>query len=398
MKPSRPSSKVRVPLEVAPMRPLSLAGTSASTEDEDASAGVQARLSVDGLTHAYGRTTVLEDVSFDVSAGEMVALLGPSGCGKTTILRAIAGLVQPTRGSIRLGDQDLSRRPARMRGVGMVFQSYALFPHMTVAENIAYPLAAQKVEKGRRRNRVAELLSMVRLTGLANRLPQHLSGGEQQRVAIARALSSKPALLLLDEPFSALDRSVRIELQAELMSLQRSLGVTTVLVTHDQTEAQHLAKRIVLLNRGRVEQIGTPVDIYDHPKTLFANTFIGHANRLRGVVVNRSVPHLIVELTTGDQLVLESERSFRPGDRVVVTSRPEDVKLTHPAAPEHRPLKARVVNSLTIAPNQIYELELADGTRINSAMPRSRGGPTPLQAVQLSLDPAKCQVFPDDLA
>jgi putative spermidine/putrescine transport system ATP-binding protein len=365
--------------------------------EEDARASGQARLAVEGLSHAYGKTTVLDDVSFEVSAGEMVALLGPSGCGKTTVLRAVAGLVRPTRGSIRLGDHDLSHRPPRARGVGMVFQSYALFPHMTVAENIAYPLAARKAERSRRSCRVAELLSMVRLGGLANRLPHQLSGGEQQRVAIARALASEPALLLLDEPFSALDRSVRLELQAELMSLQQSLGVTTILVTHDQTEAQHLAKRIVLMNRGRVEQIGTPLEIYDRPKTLFANTFIGLANRLRGVVVKRGAQDILVEITTGDQLVLKTEQSFGPGDRVVVTIRPEDVKLIYPPGLEHRPFRARVVNSMTIGPNQTYEAELADGTRINSTQPRSRiGGPTPLQAVQLSLDIARCQIFYDN--
>ena len=171
------------------------------------------RLSVQGLTHSYGGATAVEDVSFDVDAGEIVALLGPSGCGKSTVLRAIAGLIQPRNGSISLGDQDLAHVSARSRGIGMVFQNYALFPHLTVSENIAYPLACQQISRAKRRERVEEMLTLVRLQGYGNRLPRELSGGQQQRVAVARAIAGRPSLLLLDEPFGALDATVRRELR-----------------------------------------------------------------------------------------------------------------------------------------------------------------------------------------
>jgi putative spermidine/putrescine transport system ATP-binding protein len=229
-------------------------------------------LSVAGLSHSYGGVPAIEGVTFDVAPGEIVALLGPSGCGKSTILRAIAGLIQPGGGRIRLGGRDVTRLPARSRGIGMVFQNYALFPHLTVAENIAYPLACQHVARSERRERVRELVDLVRLSGYEKRLPRELSGGQQQRVAVARAIAASPSLLLLDEPFGALDRALRFDLQVEMLRLQKSVGITTLIVTHDQDEAQSLASRLVLVNKGRTEQIDSPADVYDRPQTLFANT------------------------------------------------------------------------------------------------------------------------------
>lgn len=242
------------------------------------------QLSVRGLTHSYGGLNAISDISFEIAAGEIVALLGPSGCGKSTVLRAIAGLIQPKSGVIQLGGEDIANVSARARGIGMVFQNYALFPHLTVAENIAYPLACQKVGRTERRERIEEMLSLVQLKGFGHRLPRELSGGQQQRVAVARAIAGRPSLLLLDEPFGALDRALRFDLQVELLHLQKTLGITTLIVTHDQEEAQSLAGRLVLMNKGNVEQIDTPMAVYDRPRSLFVNTFIGQANVLHGTV------------------------------------------------------------------------------------------------------------------
>ena len=217
-------------------------------------------------------------------AGEIAALLGPSGCGKSTVLRAIAGLLPVAPGVISLDGKDVSPLSGRERGIGMVFQNYALFPHMTVAENVAYPLSFRGWDRKRRQARVEELLATVQLTGLARRLPKQLSGGQQQRVAVARALAVDPTLLLLDEPFAALDRALRLDLQIELVRLQHTLGITTVIVTHDQEEAQALASQLVVMNRGHVEQTGSPTEIYDRPATLFVNSFVGFAGQIRATV------------------------------------------------------------------------------------------------------------------
>ena len=241
-------------------------------------------LSVKGLSHAYAGQPAIEGVSFEVPAGEIAALLGPSGCGKSTVLRAIAGLLPVAPGIISLGGKDVSPLTGRERGIGMVFQNYALFPHMTVAENVAYPLSFRGWDRKRRQARVEELLATVQLTGLARRLPKQLSGGQQQRVAVARALAVDPTLLLLDEPFAALDRALRLDLQIELVRLQRTLGITTIIVTHDQEEAQALASQLVVMNRGHVEQTGSPTEIYDRPATLFVNGFVGYAGQIRATV------------------------------------------------------------------------------------------------------------------
>ncbi|MDQ8033919.1 ABC transporter ATP-binding protein [Bordetella genomosp. 1] len=231
-----------------------------------------------GLTKRYGEATAVDDLSLSVAKGEFVSLLGPSGCGKTTTLQMIAGFVPPTAGSIELDGRDLSRMPANKRGLGMVFQNYALFPHMTAAENVAFGLEMRNIARRERTERVGQALELVGLSHLADRHPARMSGGQQQRVALARALVIKPSLLLLDEPLSNLDAKLREEMQLELRSIQRTVGTTTVLVTHDQSEAMALSDRVVVMNQGRVEQVADPVDAYEVPATRFVGGFLGKAN------------------------------------------------------------------------------------------------------------------------
>lgn len=351
-------------------------------------------LSVQMLTHRYDGKLAVDNATFEVASGEIAALLGPSGCGKTTILRAIAGFLPVQPGVISLGGKDLSSLPGSARGIGMVFQNYALFPHMTVAENIAYPLACHGWSRERRRARVDELLSVVHLHGLERRLPRSLSGGQQQRVAVARALAVDPALLLLDEPFAALDRALRLELQMELIRLQRTLGITTIIVTHDQEEAQTLANRIIVMNNGVVEQVGSATDVYDAPASLFVNRFVGHASSIPAVVRSVEAGGTRVEISTGETLSLPQRLDFLPGVKIILTARPEDVALS--AAPVENGLKATLTMSIPHGPNVVRNLTLADGTDLRAVEPRARSvdqGPGSAQ-VFVTLDTTKLHAFP----
>jgi putative spermidine/putrescine transport system ATP-binding protein len=239
-------------------------------------------LALSGLQKAYGAVFAVEKLDLAVGKGEFVSLLGPSGCGKTTTLQMIAGFVEPTAGGIRLDGVDLVSLPPERRGLGIVFQSYALFPHMTVAQNVAFGLEMRSVPKDDIARQVDEMLAIVGLDDKGGRFPRQMSGGQQQRVALARALVIKPSILLLDEPLSNLDAKMREEMQVELRNIQQKLGTTTVLVTHDQHEALALSDRIVVMNAGKVEQIGAPVDVYERPATPFVASFLGKTNLFAG--------------------------------------------------------------------------------------------------------------------
>ncbi|MEZ5823882.1 MAG: ABC transporter ATP-binding protein [Geminicoccaceae bacterium] len=243
-----------------------------------------ARLVLDRLTKRYGEFTAARDVSIDVGEGEFLVLLGPSGCGKTTTLRMIAGFVDPTSGSVHLGERDITRLPPWKRNTGLVFQSYALFPHLTVNQNVAFALEMRRTEPSEIAARVAEALKLVRLDHLGERLPRQLSGGQQQRVALARALVFHPDVLLLDEPLSNLDAKLRQEVRVEIRELQKKLGITTVMVTHDQEEALTMADRLVVMNEGRVRQIGTQRDLYERPADRFVAGFVGRGSFIEGTV------------------------------------------------------------------------------------------------------------------
>jgi putative spermidine/putrescine transport system ATP-binding protein len=244
-----------------------------------------ARLQIDRLSKHFGPTAAVHDVSLDISDGEFVVLLGPSGCGKTTTLRMIAGFVTPTGGQVRLGDHDVTTAPPWRRNTGMVFQNYALFPHLTVAANVAFGLEVRGAAKGEIGTRVAEALQMVRLSGLEERLPRQLSGGQQQRVALARAVVTRPDVLLLDEPLSNLDAKLREVVRVEIRQLQRQLGITTVMVTHDQEEALIMADRMVVMSEGSVRQVGTQRALYEQPADRFVAGFVGRSNLLAGRIV-----------------------------------------------------------------------------------------------------------------
>jgi putative spermidine/putrescine transport system ATP-binding protein len=272
-----------------------------------------------------GGVLAVKDFTLQVERGEFVSFLGPSGCGKTTTLRMIAGFEQPTAGTITIDGEDVTRTPPNRRNVGMVFQSYALFPNMSVAENIAFGLKMRKREGADIKRRVAELLELIHLPDKADRYPYQLSGGQQQRVALARALAFEPTILLLDEPLSALDAKIRIALRHEIRDIQRQLGITTVYVTHDQEEALELSDRVIVMNEGRVEQIGSPFEIYNFPATAFVASFVGTLNALEARVVDPGTGRLSLanhELTTSSLLHRTA------GEVVTVALRPEMIGLS----------------------------------------------------------------------
>jgi iron(III) transport system ATP-binding protein len=239
-------------------------------------------VTIEGVSFGYGATPVLADISLAVARGELFAFLGPSGSGKTTLLRLIAGFGTPSSGRVLIGERDVTSLPPWSRNVGMVFQSYALWPHMTVAKNVAFGLERRRLARAEIDRKVAEALALVGLTAFADRRPAQLSGGQQQRVALARTLVIEPEVLLLDEPLSNLDAKLRVEMRAELRRLQRKLGITAIYVTHDQEEANAIADRIAVLNEGRIQQIGTPVELYDCPANRFVATFLGTVNLIDG--------------------------------------------------------------------------------------------------------------------
>ncbi|MCL6547557.1 MAG: ABC transporter ATP-binding protein, partial [Alicyclobacillus sp.] len=243
-------------------------------------------LTVHNLSRHFGSHVAVDQFNLEIREGEFVTLLGPSGSGKSTVLRMIAGLLEPTSGTVHIAGRDVTRLPPQARGIGLVFQSYALFPHMTAAENIAFPLKVRRWSREQVRRRVDEMLELVGLAHRRDHLPEQLSGGERQRVALARSLAFRPPLLLLDEPLSALDAKVRVSLRESLKQIQATTGVTTLMVTHDQEEALELADRVAVMNQGRIEQVGTPAEIYYNPATAFTAQFIGSVTALTATVVS----------------------------------------------------------------------------------------------------------------
>ena len=299
-------------------------------------------LAIQGVSKRYGVMKALDDVSIDVRQGEFLTLLGPSGSGKTTLLMMIAGFVEPSNGRIMLGDSDVSRLPPEARGFGMVFQGYALFPHMTVAENVAFPLKVRRVAKEDVRQRVLRALDQVQLSHLEDRRPRELSGGQQQRVALARALVFEPGLLLLDEPLSALDRKLRVEMQAELKQLHQRLGTSFVYVTHDQEEALSMSDRIAVLHRGRLAQIDTPDAIYEQPRTRFVAGFLGESNFLSGRVTGAESSGFVYEADGATLHHTGTQHAVSPGDHVVMAVRPESIRLSAGRPAETNALNVKV--------------------------------------------------------
>ena len=291
-------------------------------------------LRLEGLVKRFGDVEAVAGVHLELPPGQLISFLGPSGCGKTTMLRMIAGLERPTEGRVYLDEQDITDKPPHVRDIGMVFQTLALFPHLTVAGNIGYPMRIRGVPKQDIEARVEELLGLVSLHGLGDRRISQLSGGQRQRVATARALALEPRLFLLDEPLSALDANLREQLQVELRLLQQKLGITTIMVTHDQREAMTMSDLVVVMNQGRIEQIGEPLDVYRRPETPFVASFIGRTNLLRG------------QVTDGEVRIVgrpfDVDRPVASGP-ITLSVRPEDAHLQTTTTPERNALPGRVV-------------------------------------------------------
>ena len=281
-------------------------------------------LVLDALQKSFGTQQVVQRFDLAVERGEFVSFLGSSGCGKTTTLRMVAGFETPTSGTIRIDGRDVTQLPPNQRKVGMVFQSYALFPNMTVAQNVAFGLKVAGMPAEGIKARVAEMLDLIKLPQLAERYPYQMSGGQQQRVALARAIATKPQILLLDEPLSALDAKIRVALRDDIRALQRALGITTIYVTHDQEEALSMSDRIVVMSEGRMEQVGTPFEIYNRPKTRFVASFVGHLNLLQGMVTDAAAGRVRIE---GQDVSTAGTFEYGQAAAVTMALRPEAITL-----------------------------------------------------------------------
>jgi putative spermidine/putrescine transport system ATP-binding protein len=330
-------------------------------------------LDIEGVSKNFGDVAALADVSLRVSAGEFVTILGPSGSGKTTLLKVIAGFETADAGRILVDGSDVTDLDPAQRNIGMVFQNYALFPHMSVARNVGYPLAMRRMSKGEIAKRVVDALDTVELGGMAERLPKQLSGGQQQRVALARATVFQPGLLLLDEPFGALDRKLREQMQLEVRRLQRRLGLTTLFITHDQEEALVMSDRVAVMDKGRLQQVGLPHEIYEAPANPFIADFIGESNILAGVVETESGDVVRVRLERGPTIEVAGRRdlSARAGQRVRVMVRPErfvDLAVGGAPAPANR-IDGSVAESVYIGVSDKYRIATPEGLEILVRLP-----------------------------
>jgi spermidine/putrescine transport system ATP-binding protein len=333
------------------------------------------------LTKRFREIVAVDAISLDIAAAEFFSLLGPSGCGKTTTLRMIGGFELPTSGRVELRGRDVTMDPPERRPVNMVFQSYALFPHLCVFDNVAFGLRRRKVPDDEVRRRVGATLELVRLTGYDRRGPGELSGGQQQRVALARALVCEPTVLLLDEPLGALDLKLRRQLQVELKRVQVEVGITFVYVTHDQEEALALSDRIAVMNGGRIEQLGTPEELYDRPRTRFVADFIGTTNVMAGTVASVAGDGALVQLEAGGRCVVGAD-GLAPGDTIEIGVRPEALELRLRVAPDAVAgegaaagswLRGTIEQSAYLGTSISYQVRTDGGQRVVATVPRTHG-------------------------
>jgi putative spermidine/putrescine transport system ATP-binding protein len=356
------------------------------------------RVRLDGVSHRFNDAVAVAHIDLDIAGGELVALLGPSGCGKSTLLRIISGFIRQTAGRVLFDDEAVDALPPGARGVGIVFQNYALFPHMTVAENVAYGLQAHRWPREKIRPRVDEMLALIHMSEFAQRRPRQLSGGQQQRVALARCLAIDPKVLLLDEPFGALDKNLRLDMQIEVKRLQRQSGITTILVTHDQEEALSMADRVAVMSRGRIEQVSSPTDIYDRPQTLFVNEFVGVTNLLPGTFIRDAAGQPAVRLTAGATLLVAADAPFDPGAGVIVSIRPEQLRIVPPLAEEIDGCVPTVIKAvMPLGAHVVYEVASGEGPSIKVSELREAG--VDVRAVGATVylkpaSPAACHIFP----
>ena len=349
------------------------------------------------VTKRFGAVTAIGDITFAVAAGETIALLGPSGCGKTTILRMIAGFEQPDEGSIAIGGRAMAGLRPYERNVGLLFQHYALFPHMTVAGNVAYGLHHRGMPARDIPARVAAMLDLVRLADLGSRRPDQLSGGQQQRVALARALATHPSLLLLDEPLSALDAKLRHELRSELKQVLAAVGSTAIVVTHDQEEAMSLGERVFVMSRGTLMQVGSPNDVYWRPNSRFVADFMGRANWITGQV-RAAGDSSSFHTPAGWALPLDGAATSVGEAQLCV--RPESIEVMQHEGSERRPgtMPGHVVDVVPLGPIRQLLIELVGGDRVLAAQPnRVDRAPARGEAVAIAVSPAACTLFPASL-
>ncbi len=320
------------------------------------------RIAVENLTKRFGPLAVVSDVTLSIQEGELFTLLGPSGCGKTTLLRLVAGFYAPDAGEIRFDDRVVNAVPPHERGIGMVFQNYALWPHMTVFENVSYGLKLRKISQAEIAGRVEEVLENVKLSGMGERYPGQLSGGQQQRVALARALILNPKILLLDEPLSNLDAKIRIQVRAEIRKLQKDLGITTLYVTHDQEEALTLSDRIAVFNQGKVFQVGAPKQLYERPASRFVADFIGINNLIEGTVRSVDAPqgNLCADTALGELCAIH-EQPLRTGERCMLCIRPENLVLGGPADGARNHLQGKIAFAAYLGNTLRYDIDFGHG-------------------------------------
>jgi len=356
-----------------------------------------ATLEVRGLVKAFGATRVVEDLSFKIDSGMLLTLLGPSGSGKTTTLRMIAGFEEPTSGEIRVGGELITDTPAHKRNIGVVFQQYALFPHLTVFQNVAYPLEMRKRSKAEVRTRVEAALGLVRLQGFESRYPKQLSGGQQQRVALARAVVFEPPVLLMDEPLGALDKRLREVMQVEIRHLQKQLGITTVSVTHDQVEALVMSDVIAVLDGGALQQIGPPLEVYRRPANQFVADFIGESNLLSGSVSDAGGGEALFTTTRGLTVRLAAEPGARPAGAGHMVVRPESVRLGAGAEGAANRYRAEIVEVLYVGDLVKYRVLMDGGDELvaKTLAPSAGQQWTTGQRVAVGWDPGDCLTLND---
>ncbi|MEU1199396.1 ABC transporter ATP-binding protein [Streptomyces sp. NPDC005813] len=347
---------------------------------------------LEGVSKQFADSYAVHHLDLDIEAGHFFSLLGPSGCGKTTSLRMIGGFSDPTEGSVLLAGEDVTALPPNKRNVNTVFQSYALFDHLSIADNVAFGLKRKGVARTEIRRRVGEMLELVQLDGLAGRKPRTLSGGQRQRVALARALVNRPAVLLLDEPLAALDLKLRRQMQVELKQIQREVGITFVFVTHDQDEALTMSDRIAVMNKGRIEQCGTPEDIYEHPATRFVASFMGTSNLMTGTYRDGEV-----SLDQGPALAVGPRSGIADGSAVSVSVRPEKIWLSD-FEPGMSKLRGVLRDTVYSGPTTTYLIELAPGVTLsvleqNTARARMEDRWSGGESVEFGWRPEHCLVL-----
>jgi iron(III) transport system ATP-binding protein len=351
-----------------------------------------AQISISQLSVGYGAEPVIRDFSLTIEDGSLFTLLGPSGCGKTTLLRTIAGFIPVRQGSLRFGERDVTHLPAHLRDVGMVFQDYALFPDKSVFDNVAYGLRARKIDAPAIQRTVGEYLERVGLAAFASRLPAALSGGQRQRVALARALAIKPTVLLMDEPLSNLDAKLRIQVRETISDLQKEIGITTVLVTHDQEEALAMSDRIGLIREGRLEQSGSPQDLYARPRTAYAADFVGAANICSASLHASAVADALAEVELAGINLKAVTSQTLPAGKVALIARPEMLVLLHNGALEPNQLPCTIRRCQYLGARTIYAVEADGGVHLrvethDHQTPRSVG-----ERVRLQFDPLQTRV------